>query len=104
MRRLVLFRLMYGLGMDENIFILTRIREEAQKGKETRQAEVDAVARTGGIITALALILPGALGSLFRSSNRLLEGFDFATALAFSLDPILTPTYPQPRLMPHPPP
>src|SRR5207249_3901175 len=54
---LVLFLLLYGIGMDYNIFILTRIREEAQKGKETRQAVVDAVDRTGGIITALALIL-----------------------------------------------
>src|SRR6266704_1051747 len=30
---LVLFLLLYGIGMDYNIFILTRIREEAQKGK-----------------------------------------------------------------------
>src|SRR5205823_6226375 len=52
---LVLFLLLYGIGMDYNIFILTRIREEAQKGKETHQAVVDAVDRTGGIITALAL-------------------------------------------------
>src|SRR5437660_1393456 len=52
---LVLFLLLYGIGMDYNIFILTRIREEAQKGKETRQAVVDAVDRTGGIITDLAL-------------------------------------------------
>src|SRR6266567_2447819 len=58
---LVLFLLLYGIGMDYNIFILTRIREEAQKGKETRQAVVDAVDRTGGIITALALILAGAM-------------------------------------------
>jgi RND superfamily putative drug exporter len=77
---LVLFLLLYGIGMDYNIFILTRIREEAQKGKETRQAVVDAVDRTGGIITALALILAGALGSLLLSSNRLLEGFGFAIA------------------------
>src|SRR6266567_2466013 len=58
---LILFLLLYGIGMDYNIFILTRIREEAQKGKETRQAVVDAVDRTGGIITALALILAGAM-------------------------------------------
>src|SRR5207245_10344257 len=82
---LILFLLLYGIGMDYNIFILTRIREEAQKGKETRQAVVDAVDRTGGIITALALILAGALGSLLLSSNRLLEGLGFAIALAVVL-------------------
>jgi len=96
---LVLFLLLYGIGMDYNIFILTRIREEAQKGKETRQAVVDAVDRTGGIITALALILAGALGSLLLSSNRLLEGFGFAIALAVVLDAMVVRTYLVPGIM-----
>src|SRR5947207_4045107 len=90
---LVLFLLLYGIGMDYNIFILTRIREEAQKGKETRQAVVDAVDRTGGIITALALILAGALGSLLLSSNRLLQGFGFAIGLAVILDAMVVRTH-----------
>src|SRR5712692_867372 len=96
---LVLFLLLYGIGMDYNIFILTRIREEAQKGKETKQAVVDAVDRTGGIITALALILAGALGSLLLSSNRLLEGFGFAIALAVVLDAMVVRTYLVPAIM-----
>src|SRR6266516_1775805 len=96
---LVLFLLLYGIGMDYNIFILTRIREEAQKGKETRHAVVDAVDRTGGIITALALILAGALGSLLLSSNRLLEGFGFAIALAVVLDAMVVRTYLVPAIM-----
>jgi RND superfamily putative drug exporter len=96
---LVLFLLLYGIGMDYNIFILTRIREEAQKGKETSQAVVDAVDRTGGIITALALILAGALGSLLLSSNRLLEGFGFAIALAVVLDAMVVRTYLVPAIM-----
>jgi RND superfamily putative drug exporter len=96
---LVLFLLLYGIGMDYNIFILTRIREEAQKGKETRQAVVDAVDRTGEIITALALILAGALGSLLLSSNRLLEGFGFAIALAVVLDAMVVRTYLVPAIM-----
>src|SRR5438094_8401052 len=85
--------------MDYNIYIITRIREEAQKGKETRQAVVDAVDRTGGIITALALILAGALGSLLLSSNRLLEGFGFAIALAVVLDAMVVRTYLVPAIM-----
>src|SRR3989454_5839177 len=96
---LVLFLLLYGIGMDYNIFILTRIWEEAQKGKDTRQAVVDAVDRTGGIITALALILAGALGSLLLSSNRLLEGFGFAIALAVVLDAMVVRTYLVPAIM-----
>ena len=90
---LILFLLLYGIGMDYNIFILTRIREESQKGKETHQAVVDAVDRTGGIITALALILAAALGSLLLSSNRLLQGFGFAIGLAVILDAMVVRTY-----------
>jgi putative drug exporter of the RND superfamily len=96
---LVLFLLLYGIGMDYNIFILTRIREEAQKGKETSQAVVDAVDRTGGIITALALILAGALGSLLLSSNRLLQGFGFAIGFAVILDAMVVRTYIVPAVM-----
>ncbi|HEX4919381.1 MAG TPA: MMPL family transporter, partial [Candidatus Bathyarchaeia archaeon] len=96
---LILFLLLYGIGMDYNIFILTRIREEAQKGKETHQAVVDAVDRTGGIITALAFILAGALGSLLLSSNRLLQGFGFAIGLAVILDAMVVRTYLVPAIM-----
>src|SRR3989449_1527425 len=96
---LILFLLLYGIGMNYNFFILTTIREEAQKGKETRQAVVDAVDRTGGIITALALILAGAIGSLLLSSNRLLEGFGFAIALAVVLDAMVVRTYLVPAIM-----
>ncbi len=96
---LILFLLLYGIGMDYNIFILTRIREEAQKGKDTRQAVVDAVDRTGGIITALALILAGAPGSLLLSSNRLLQGFGFAIPLAVILDAMVVRTYLVPAIM-----
>ncbi len=96
---LILFLLLYGIGMDYNIFILTRIREEAQKGKESSQAVVDAVDRTGGIITALAVILASALGSLLLSSNRLLQGFGFAIGYAVILDAMVVRTYIVPAAM-----
>lgn len=95
----ILFILIFGIGMDYNIFILTRIREEAQKGKGTHEATVDAVDRTGGIITALALILAVAVGSLMLSSNRLLQGFGLAISLAVILDAMIVRTYIVPAIM-----
>ena len=56
--------LLLGLGMDYNIFILTRIREEAAKGQHQNDAIVHAIQQTGGIITAAAIILAGSLGHL----------------------------------------
>ncbi len=96
---LILFILLMGIGMDYNIFILTRIREESEKGKSPKEAAVDAVEATGGIITALALILASALGSLMLSENTMLQGFGFAIAFAVVLDAMVVRTYIVPAVM-----
>jgi RND superfamily putative drug exporter len=90
---LILFVLLMGIGMDYNVFILTRIREEIHKGKDTKQAVVDAVDWTGGIITALALIMAGAFGAMMISSNSMLQEFGFALTVAVLLDAMIVRTY-----------
>jgi len=90
---LILFVMLMGIGMDYNVFILTRIREEVHKGKEIKEAVVDAVDWTGGIITALALIMAGAFGSIMLSSNTMLQMFGFALALAVLRDAMVFRTY-----------
>ncbi|HEY3421162.1 MAG TPA: MMPL family transporter [Methanomassiliicoccales archaeon] len=90
---LILFVLLMGIGMDYNVFILTRIREEIHKGKDTEQAVVDAVDWTGGIITALALIMAGAFGAMMISSNSMLQEFGFALTVAVLLDAMVVRTY-----------
>ncbi len=90
---LILFVMLMGIGMDYNVFILTRIREEVHKGKEIKEAVVDAVDWTGGIITALALIMAGAFGSIMLSSNTMLQEFGFALFLAVLLDAMVVRTY-----------
>jgi RND superfamily putative drug exporter len=90
---LILFVMLMGIGMDYNVFILTRIREEYHKGKAIKQAVVDAVDWTGGIITALALIMAGAFGSIMLSSNTMLQEFGFALFLAVILDAMVVRTY-----------
>lgn len=90
---LILFVMLMGIGMDYNVFILTRIREEVHKGKPIRTAVVDAVDWTGGIITALALIMAGAFGSIMISSNAMLQEFGFALLVAVLLDAMVVRTY-----------
>jgi putative drug exporter of the RND superfamily len=96
---LILFIMLMGIGMDYNVFILTRIREEVHKGKDTDQAVVDAVDWTGGIITALALIMGGAFGSMILSSNTMLQEFGFALAFAILVDAMVVRTYIVPAAM-----
>jgi len=96
---LILFIVLMGLGMDYNIFILTRIREEVHKGKTDEEAIVDAVDWTGGIITALAIIMAGAIGVLMLSSAKMLAEFGFAISFAILLDAMVVRTYIVPATM-----
>jgi RND superfamily putative drug exporter len=96
---LILFVLLLGLGMDYNIFILTRIREEAVKGKKLNEAIVHAIEQTGGIITAAAIILAGSLGALMLSSNLLLKEMGFAFLFSILIDALVVRTYFVPAVM-----
>jgi RND superfamily putative drug exporter len=96
---LILFVLLLGLGMDYNIFILTRIREEAAKGQNLKDAIVHAIQQTGGIITAAAIILAGSLGALMLSSNLMLREMGFAFAFSILIDALVVRTYLVPAVM-----
>lgn len=96
---LTLFVLLLGLGMDYNIFILTRIREEASKGNSLNQSILTSIQNTGGIITAAAAILAGSLGALMLSSSLLLKEFGFAFAFSILLDAMVMRTYVVPAVM-----
>jgi RND superfamily putative drug exporter len=54
---LAVFALLFGLSMDYEVFILTRIREEYLLGGDTRRAVVEGISRTGRLVTSGALIL-----------------------------------------------
>ena len=89
----ILFILILGLGIDYNIFLSTRVREERLKGRSSREAVVQAVAATGGIITAAAIILAGAFAILTAGSFILLKAIGFAVATAILLDAMVVRTY-----------
>jgi RND superfamily putative drug exporter len=88
-----------GIGMDYNVFILTRVREEVAKSGETRKAVARAVERTGGIITALALIMGCALGTLMISNTGMLKEFGFALFSAILIDAMVVRTYLAPAVI-----
>ncbi|MDD1772864.1 MAG: MMPL family transporter [Methanomassiliicoccales archaeon] len=90
---LILFVMLMGIGMDYNVFILTRIKEEIHKGKDIKDAIITAADWTGGIITALAIIMCGAFGALMLSSNAMLQEFGFALTVAVLLDAMVVRTY-----------
>ncbi|MEM0344119.1 MAG: MMPL family transporter [Thermoplasmata archaeon] len=96
---LILFVVAMGLGMDYDIFLTTRIREEVSKGKTDEEAILTAVERTGGIITACGVIMAGAFGSMMLSSTALLREFGFGLAFAIVLDAMIVRIYLVPAIM-----
>ena len=94
-----LFVTLLGLGMDYNIFILTRVREEATKGKHLNDAIVGAIEQTGAVITAAAIILAGSLGALMISNDLLLRQIGFSFAYAILIDALVVRTYLVPAVM-----
>lgn len=96
---LILFVILMGIGMDYNVFILTRIREEVSKSQETKKAVARAVEMTGGIITALALIMGCALGVLMISNTVMLRQFGFALFAAILIDAMIVRTYLVPAII-----
>jgi uncharacterized membrane protein YdfJ with MMPL/SSD domain len=91
--RTILFMLVLGLGIDYNIFLLTRVREERLKGRSSGDAAVEAVARTGGIITAAALILACAFAALLVGEFTLIRAIGFSVAVAVLLDAMVVRTF-----------
>ncbi len=91
--RTLLFMLVLGLGIDYNIFLLTRVREERFQGRSSSEAAVEAVGRTGGIITAAAVILASAFAALYVGEFTLIRAIGFSVAVAVVLDAMIVRTY-----------
>ncbi len=61
---LMVFAFLFGLSMDYEVFILTRVREEYDRCGDTNTAIVEGLGRTGRLVTCAALILFLAFASL----------------------------------------
>lgn len=59
-----LFAALFGLSMDYEVFIVSRMREARSRGATNTEAITEGMAHTGGVVTAAAVILVGALSGL----------------------------------------
>jgi RND superfamily putative drug exporter len=66
---LMVFAFLFGLSMDYEVFILTRVREEYDRTGSTTAAIVEGIGRTGRLVTSAALILFLAFASLASAPN-----------------------------------
>jgi len=86
---IILFCVLMGLGVDYDIFLVSRIREEVLKGKGEEEAIKQAVESTGTIITLCGAVMASAFGSMILSNMMELKEFGFALCLAIILDAMI---------------
>jgi RND superfamily putative drug exporter len=79
----VTFAFLFGLSMDYEVFILSRMREEYDRTRSTEAAVVGALARTGRLVTCAALILALSFVSLTTNPDIVVQVI--ATGLAFGI-------------------
>ena len=80
---LMVFAFLFGLSMDYEVFILSRIREEYDGGASTDEAVVLGIGRTGRLVTSAALILFLAFAALASGPGTDIKVM--ATALGFGI-------------------
>ena len=85
---LYVFVFLVALGIDYNIFLMTRVREEALK-HGTRRAAVIGLSATGGVITSAGLVLAGTFAVLATLPLTGFAEIGFAVALGVLLDTII---------------
>ena len=85
---LFVFVFLVALGIDYNIFLMTRVREEALKFG-TRRGALVGLAATGGVITSAGFVLAGTFAALATLPIVFLAELGFAVAIGVLLDTII---------------
>jgi putative drug exporter of the RND superfamily len=81
-----LFAIVFGLSMDYEVFLVSRIHEEWTRRRDASQAVVSGLATTGRVITAAAAIMVCVFLSFVLGDDRVLKLFGFSLASAVFLD------------------
>ncbi len=86
---LLMFAVVFGLSMDYEVFLVSRVREEWARGRDASGAVADGIAFTGRVITAAAAIMICVFLSFLIGNQRTLKEFGFGLATAVFLDAVV---------------
>jgi putative drug exporter of the RND superfamily len=85
----IMFAVVFGLSMDYEVFLVSRIREQWLLRHDTSSAVAEGVSLTGRVITAAAAIMVCVFLSFVLGDERTLKEFGFALAIAVFLDALV---------------
>ena len=85
----LMFAVVFGLSMDYEVFLVSRVREQWIRKRDASEAVADGIAFTGRVITAAAAIMICVFLSFMFGNQRVLKEFGFGLAAAVLLDAIV---------------
>jgi RND superfamily putative drug exporter len=83
---LTLFMMLFGLSMDYEVFMVSRIREEWEKSGDTVEAVARGLERTGGVVTSAATIMVAIFASFLLVAIPEMKQMGFGLAVAVLID------------------
>ena len=83
---MMLFAIVFGLSMDYEVFLLSRVREEWHRSGDSRTSVADGLAATAKVITAAAAIMVFVFGSFILEKDRVVKLMGTGLATAIFLD------------------
>ena len=86
---MMMFAIVFGLSMDYEVFLISRIREEYDRTGDPVESVADGLAGTARVITAAAAIMAVVFGSFLLEDDRVIQVFGTGLASAIVLDATL---------------
>ncbi|MES9536521.1 MMPL family transporter [Actinomadura sp. NPDC000600] len=83
---MMMFPLLFGLSMDYEVFLISRVREEYERTGDTRAAVTRGLARTAKVITAAAAIMIAVFGTSLLGSDVSVKQIGLGMAVAVLID------------------
>ncbi|MEW2175425.1 MMPL family transporter [Streptomyces sp. NPDC005406] len=86
---LFLFVLLFGLSMDYQVFVVSRIKEAMDHGMPAREAVVDGIARSAKVVTSAALVMVTIFAAFVFLHLTEMKQMGFCLAVAVLLDAVV---------------
>ena len=94
-----LFSIVFGLSMDYEVFLMSRIHEEWEHRKDASLAVTRGLALTGRVITAAAAIMVAVFASFMLGEDRIIKLFGLGLASAVFIDAVIIRSVLVPAIM-----
>jgi len=83
---MMLFAILFGLSMDYEVFLLSRVREEYLHHRDNDRAVIEGISATGRVITSAALIMISVFAAFVLSPEPTIKMFGLGLAVAVLID------------------